>query len=242
MNEIKNYFTEVKDVDSVKGIITLKHATWDVDKGNDEIDPEAFSEQYKSVNPSDIGFLLNHHYDQPIGKTQKVYANKEGGFTVAKFGSDPLGQGALEMTMRKLVSGVSLGYVAERKEFVYKGSRRIRKIKKMMHGETSILVGKEPMNDNAGIVDVKSFVHDRREYIANLENFCRTSRKAPDSLLKQLEYEVKEMKRELAEYTIDDFMDDCERLERRLEEERKDYRRIEKNIFVSRLQQLAAKF
>jgi HK97 family phage prohead protease len=242
MNEVKNYRFEVKDVDSVKGLITLKHATWDIDKGNDEIEPDAFNEQYKSVNPEDIGFLLNHHEDQPIGKTKQVYANKEGAFTVAKFGNDPLGQGTMEMTLQKLVSGVSLGYVAERKEFTYKGSKRIRKIKKIKHSETSILVGKEPMNDNAGIVDVKSFISDRREYIRNLENFCRTSKKAPDSLLKQLAYEVKEMKRELDEYTTDDFINDCERLEQRLEAERKGLASMQRKLFSMELQRLASKF
>lgn len=224
--EFKNYDFEVKSLDTKKGEILLKHAGWNVDRGNDEIDRAAFDEQYKSIVPKDVLFLLNHHDDQKIGEVKQLYTNNEGAFTVAQFGKDALGLAAMEMTERKLVAGVSLGYVAERKEFVSQGSKRIRRIKKIRHGETSLLVGKEPMNPEAGIVDVKSFVNDRREYIHNLETFCRTSRKAPDSLLRQLQVEVKEMKRQLDEYTYDDWMNDLESLERRLEAERKDIHRL----------------
>jgi HK97 family phage prohead protease len=233
--EYKNYKIEFKDIDTKKGEILVKHATFNgIDRVDDTIEETAFSEQYKSVNPKDIGFYFNHYSDQIIGETKKVFTDKEAAYTLAQFGKDALGQALMEMSVNRALAGVSMGYIAERKEYTYKGSKRVRKLKKINHRETSLLT-KTPADPKAGIVDVKSFVTDRAELIKNIESFCRNSKKAPDSLLRQLEVEVKEMKADLDNYTYNDWLDEVEALERKIDATRQDHERFMKQFYLNRI-------
>jgi HK97 family phage prohead protease len=248
--EYKNLRFEIKDITN-KGEILMKHSTFNnVDRVDDIVEPQAFDEQYKSVKASDIGFYFNHHSDQVIGTTQKVYRDNEAAYTLAMFSKDSLGQGVQEMVMQKAITAVSMGYVAEKKEYVYNGSKRVRKLQKIRHLESSLLT-KTPANPLATIVDVKSYqeasnyIEERRALIANLERFYYNSKKAPDSLLKQVHTDIQDAKKELKSYVEMDYNDQLDDLERRLEKEkkdidvfRKDINRIEFNLLLNKINRM----
>jgi phage head maturation protease len=98
-----------------------------------------------------IDFLFNHTDGAVVGPVLRTFDDEEKAYTEVKFGNWTLGNDVLEMADAGVLKGASFGYVTEKKEFTTIKGKKIRKLKEVKHGETSLLT-KLPANPLAGIV------------------------------------------------------------------------------------------
>lgn len=156
--EKKSISLEFKDIDSSKRTAVIAHSVYNsVDRVGDIVAPGAFTKTWKEHK--DVDFLFNHKEDQIVGSVTGLYDDEEKAYTEVKFGNWKLGDDVMEMAEAKVLRGASFGYVAEKKEFVQVKNKRVRKIKELYHGETSLLT-KLPAHPLAGIVSLNKAFDD----------------------------------------------------------------------------------
>jgi HK97 family phage prohead protease len=148
--EKKAIILELKDMDTSKRTAVIAHAVYNnIDRVNDISCKGMFDKTWKE-NKS-IDFLFNHESDQIVGNVVRTFDDEEKAYTEVKFGNWTLGNDVLEMADSGVLRGASFGYVAEKKEFTVIKGKKVRKLKEVKHGETSLLT-KMPANPLAGIV------------------------------------------------------------------------------------------
>lgn len=154
--EHKSISLELKDLDNSKRTAVIAHAVYNViDRGNDISCKGMFDKSWKE-NKS-IDFLFNHNDEEVVGSVIRTFDDEEKAYTEVKFGNWTLGNDVLEMADMGVLKGASFGYNTEKKEFTTIKGKKVRKLKEVYHGETSLLT-KVPMNPLAGIVSLnKSF-------------------------------------------------------------------------------------
>lgn len=160
--ERKSIPLEFKDIDSSKRTATIAHSVYNtVDRTGDIATKGMFSKSWKEKK--DIDFLFNHVDGAVVGNVTGVWEDDNKAYTEVKFGNWTLGDDVLEMAEAKVLKGASFGYAAIRKEFKTVNNRKVRVLKEVIHGETS-LVTKTPAHPDAGIIKLtKSLFMDMPE-------------------------------------------------------------------------------
>jgi HK97 family phage prohead protease len=150
--EIKSISLELKDLDASKRTAVIAHAVYNnIDRVGDISCKGMFDKTWKENK--NIDFLFNHEPDQIVGNVIRTFDDEEKAYTEVKFGNWTLGNDVLEMADSGVLRGASFGYVTEKKEFTMIKGKKVRKLKEVKHGETSLLT-KLPANPLAGIVEL----------------------------------------------------------------------------------------
>lgn len=154
--ETKAIGFELKDIDTSKRTAIIAHAVYNnIDRTGDISCKGMFEKTWRENK--NIDFLFNHDVEQVPGHVLRTFEDEEKAYTEVKFGNWTLGNDVLEMADSGVLKGASFGYIAQKKEYVSIHGKKIRKLKEVYHGETSLLT-KTPANALAGIVSLqKSF-------------------------------------------------------------------------------------
>jgi HK97 family phage prohead protease len=154
--EHKPISLELKDLDSSKRTAVIAHAVYGVIDRVGDISCKGMFDKTWKENKS-IDFLFNHNEEEVVGSVLRTFDDEEKAYTEVKFGNWTLGNDVLEMADMGVLKGASFGYNTEKKEFATVKGKKVRKLKEVYHGETSLLT-KIPANPLAGIVKLnKSF-------------------------------------------------------------------------------------
>jgi HK97 family phage prohead protease len=154
--EHKTVSLELKDFDSSKRTAVIAHCVYNVIDRVGDISCKGMFDKTWKENKS-VDFLFNHDPEQVVGATVRTFDDEEKAYTEVKFGNWTLGNDVLEMADMGVLKGASFGYNTEKKEFATVKGKKVRKLKEVFHGETSLLT-KIPANPLAGIVTLnKSF-------------------------------------------------------------------------------------
>lgn len=148
--EHKSISLELKDLDNSKRTAVIAHAVYNVVDRCGDISCKGMFDKTWQENKS-IDFLFNHYPDQVVGSVIRTFEDEEKAYTEVKFGNWTLGNDVLEMADMGVLKGASFGYSTEKKEFTTVKGKKVRKLKEVYHGETSLLT-KIPANPLAGIV------------------------------------------------------------------------------------------
>lgn len=183
--EIKSIGFEVKDFSKEKRTAVIAHAVYNnIDLVGDISTKGMFNSSWSRGDM--VSFYFNHDDNQSPGKTLRTFEDNEKAYTEVKFGPYTLGTDVLEMVDFGVIQGASFGYETEKKDYVSKNGKQIRKLLQVRHIETSLLT-KQPANPLAGVVaynkslngvQVKSLI----EHLNKMEKFCRDTTASDESI------------------------------------------------------------
>jgi HK97 family phage prohead protease len=148
--EHKTVSLELKDLDSTKRTAVIAHAVYNVIDRVGDISCKGMFDRSWKENKS-VDFLFNHNPEEVVGAVIRTFDDEEKAYTEVKFGNWTLGNDVLEMADMGVLKGASFGFNTEKKEFTTVKGKKVRKLKEVYHGETSLLT-KMPANPLAGIV------------------------------------------------------------------------------------------
>ncbi len=157
---------ELKDVDKSKRTAVLAHACYNtVDRSKDVIRRGAFAKTWNE-NKSDIAYYLNHDDNQSPGVITNLFDDEEKAYTEVKNGTHTLGNDVNIMMDEGVIKNVSFGYIVTKANKIEtKSGSKVREIKELYHGETSVLT-KLQCNPGAKVMShTKAF-----DFIPNLGN------------------------------------------------------------------------
>lgn len=148
--ELKSVELEFKALDSAKRTGVIAHAVYNSIDENDDISTPGMFKKSWAENKS-VDFLFNHKQDAIVGTVTGLYDDEEKAYTAVSFGKWKLGDDVMEMADAGVLRGASFGFVTQRKEFKEVKGRKIRVLKQVYHGETSLLT-KKPAHPKAGLI------------------------------------------------------------------------------------------
>lgn len=159
--ERKSIGFEVKDFSKGKRTAVIAHAVYNnIDRVGDISVKGMFSSSWKRGD--DVSFYFNHDDNQSPGKVLRTFEDEEKAYTEVEFGPFTLGNDVLEMVdFGGVIKGASFGYETEKKEFISKSGRNIRRLLQVKHFETSLLT-KLPANPLAGVVSYNKSVETKK--------------------------------------------------------------------------------
>lgn len=107
---------------------------------------------------SDVKFLVDHDMSQKPGVVTDLWETKSHAITKVKFGNYTLGNDMLEMLDMGVVDSASFGFHAVKSNKMEVKGKKVRELKEVYHGETTLVHGDIPINPDAKIISVtKSF-------------------------------------------------------------------------------------
>lgn len=143
---------ELKDFSAGSRTAVIAHAVYNnIDRAGDISRKGMFTKSWKENK--NIDFLFNHEEKAVVGNVTRVFEDEEKAYTEVKFGNWTLGNDVLEMAEAGVLKGASFGYVAEKKSFITVKGKKVRELKEVYHGETSLLTVM-PCNPLAGVVSL----------------------------------------------------------------------------------------
>lgn len=200
---------ELKDVDSVKGIVSGYFSAFgNVDADGDMIVQGAYSKTIKE-NFNRIKHLLNHNAAQPLGKILELKEDSHGLFYRSQIGTHALGRDFLKMLESELIKEHSVGYQIVKNEddremrwnrdgITMTGVNKITEMK-LWEGSSLTAWG---ANSNTPITEVKGVadVEDIATRIKALEKFCKDS-DATDETIQLLWIQIKQLQQLIIDST-----------------------------------------
>lgn len=203
--EHKSVSFELKDFSPGQRTAVLAHAVYDViDRGGDISRKGMFNKSWQEHK--NIDFLFNHEIKSVVGKVTRTFEDEERAYTEVKFGNWTLGNDALEMADSGVIRGVSFGYIAQKKNYLNIKGKKVRELKEVFHGETSILTD-FPMNPLAQVVSVtksmEGFLAEFKAHIENMEKFVRNTKSSDQTIIKIIQ-DIEEAKSILDKYDTAD--------------------------------------
>jgi HK97 family phage prohead protease len=194
--EHKSISFEVKDFSKESRTAVIAHAVYgNIDLTGDISVKGMFNSSWQRKDS--VSFYFNHDDTQSPGKVLRTFEDEQKAYTEVKFGPYTLGNDVMEMVDFGVIKGASFGYETEKKDFVQKNGKKIRKLLQVKHIETSLLT-KQPANPLAGVVSYNKALEKKKldalcKHIENMETFCRNS-KASDESIKSILDEIEEIK------------------------------------------------
>lgn len=193
---------EVKDMSREKRTILFAHANYgNIDRGNDISDRGMFTKSW-TENPTP-DFLFNHKTEQILGKTLRVYDDENKAYTDAKFGKWKQADDVMEMADEGVLRGASFGYVTQSKKEDTVNGKKVRRLKQVYHGESSLLTT-YPMNPLAGVISLTKeadlqLLVEMKASVNKLESYCRKANASDETIIMLLK-EIEEQKNILSKY------------------------------------------
>lgn len=193
---------EVKDMSREKRTILFAHANYgNIDRGGDISDRGMFTKSWQEFPTPD--FLFNHKTEQILGKTLRVFDDENKAYTDAKFGKWKLADDVMEMADEGVLRGASFGYVTQSKKEDVVSGKKVRRLKQVYHGESSLLTT-YPMNPLTGVVsltkeaDLQLLIEMKAE-VDKLEAYCRKANASDETIIYLIE-QVENQKNILSKY------------------------------------------
>lgn len=198
--EFKSMSLELKDFSAEKRTALIAHAVYNnIDRTDDISMKGMFNSSWGRGDKVD--FYFNHDPRQVPGKVNRTFEDEQKAYTEVKFGNWTLGNDVMEMMDMGVIKGASFGYKTEKKDYIDKSGKKIRRLLQVKHIETSLLTV-EPANPLAGIVaynkaagmnvDPES-AEMLRVHLSTLEKFCREA-KASDEAIHLIQGQVESIK------------------------------------------------
>lgn len=193
---------EIKDLDTSKRTAVIAHAVYDVvDKSHDISRKGMFNKSWKEAKSRgierSIGFYINHDPERQPGLVKDVWETENKAYTKVWFGNHTLGNDTMIMMDDRIIRDASFGFNTLQKNFKEIKGKKIRELKEVLHGETSVVYGLEPVNDLAGVVSVtkagESELLELKSRLEEMESFCRSTN-ASDDCIKTLLHQIAEIK------------------------------------------------
>lgn len=147
--------------DEKLGIVKGYASTFNVDRGDDRIEPEAFDETLRSHKERGraIRMLWQHSTNELIGgfPASKAYVDSKGLYVEGQINLETQrGREAYALAKQGVLSDFSIGFMIKQADYEKQDGKNIRVIKELELFEVS-LVG-EPMNQEAQFTEVKAVV------------------------------------------------------------------------------------
>lgn len=188
---------EMKDMSKERRTAVIAHAVYNViDRANppDISRPGMFNKTWmeskaKGVSKT-LGFYINHDPKQQPGTVNDVWDDEEKAFTLVKFGNHTLGNDTMIMMDEGIIRDASFSFKALKKNFIDIKGRKVRELKEVLHGETSVVIGIPPINPLAGVVSVNKAVdfdtilNEFKTYVQKMESFCANTKASDDTIIK----------------------------------------------------------
>lgn len=194
--EHKSVSLELKDFSAGSRTAVIAHAVYDnIDRAGDISRKGMFTKSWQEYKS--IGFFFNHDPKQIVGTVTRTFEDEQKAYTEVKFGNWQLGNDVMEMADAGVLRGASFGYIAQKKNWITVKGKRVRELKEVLHGETSLLT-ELPANPMAGIVSLTkseqgAMMTELKAHIDALEKFCRET-KASDETIKKVLNDLAEAK------------------------------------------------
>lgn len=195
MIEYKSIELELSDLNKERRTAVIAHAVYDnIDRAGDISRKGMFSRSWKSTNPSDIIFDIDHDRSKQPGKTIGVYEDEKKAYTKVNFGTHTLGNDTMLMMDEGIIRGASFEYITEKKASKEFKGRKVRELLEVRHLATTVTLALPPVNPEAGVISVtkasKESIAQFKSHLDRLENFCRNTT-ASDELIISIEAEIK---------------------------------------------------
>lgn len=151
--EYKSTPLNLKDISLDSRTVVFAHATYDnIDRMGDISRAGMFDKTWKE-NKADIKFYENHVPTQPLGVIVDVWEEKaeNQAMTSGKLAKTTRGNDMLEMLDMKIVKDASFGFKAiKAPQLIVKG-QKIRELKEVYHGESTLVNGLVAVNPLSGV-------------------------------------------------------------------------------------------
>ena len=150
--EHKTLPLKVDDLSKESRTAVIAHATYDnIDKVGDICRPGMFNKSWQE-HKADVKFYVDHDPAQKPGIVLDLWETKAQAFTKVKFGNYTLGNDMLEMVDMGVIDSASFGFKALKAPTFKKQGRKIRELKEVYHGETTLANGLPPVNPLSKVV------------------------------------------------------------------------------------------
>lgn len=202
--ETKSIALSLKDFDKGKREAVIAHAAYNnIDRTGDISRKGMFNKSW-SERKEDIAFYLNHKSDLTPGKPLDFWEDDDFAYTKVYLGTHTLGEDVLKMMDEGIIKKASFGYIPEKKDFIEVKGRKVRELKEVYHGETSVLtvLQANPLAKVVNVTKADDFYNDVIELkgsIALMEKFCRDTN-ATDECIKSALKEIEQAKHILSKY------------------------------------------
>lgn len=156
--EIKSLPLQVDDLSKDKRTAVIAHAAYDnIDLVGDICRPGMFNKSW-AEHKSDVKFLIDHDNAQKPGIVTDLFETKSHAMTAVKFGNYTLGNDTLEMLDMGVIDSASFGFKAIKANKLEVKGKKVRELKEVYHGESTLCYGEFPINPETKIVSLtKSF-------------------------------------------------------------------------------------
>lgn len=182
-----------------------------IDKAGDISHKGMFTRSWGVKMPA---FCINHDRKLQPGNVKRVWDDDRGAYTEVKFGNWTLGNDTIEQADAGIFTGASFEYSTEKKDYGTVKGRKVRNLREVKHGETSLLTV-EACHPEAGLLSlVKSIDEENidellewhneqltamKAYVEKITNYCKNA-KASDESIQSLQNGLTEYKQIISDY------------------------------------------
>jgi phage head maturation protease len=146
---------ELSELSTEKRTAVIAHAHYDnLDRKRDISRKGMFSKSWREVKASEIKFLIDHDKTQQPGRVISVFDDEKKAYTKVKFSESTLGNDTLIMMDEGIIQGASFGFYAIKANPIKVGGKPARELREVLHDETTVTLGLDPVNPLAGVEKV----------------------------------------------------------------------------------------
>ena len=163
--EYKSTPLNLTDISIEKKTVVFAHATYDnIDRLGDISRAGMFTKSWNE-NKADVKFYENHEPTKPLGIILDLWEDKAQAYTNGKFANTTRGNDMLELVDMKVVTDASFGFKAIKAPTITIKGRKVRELKEVYHGESTLVNGLTPVNPLSGV----KLVNKAMNNLASLE-------------------------------------------------------------------------
>ena len=158
--ETKTFPLQVDDLSKESRTAVFAHATYDnIDRAGDICRPGMFTKSWQE-HKADVKFCIDHDMAQKPGIVLDLFETKTQAMTKVKFGNYTLGNDTLEMLDMGVIDSASFGFKAIKAPKMEIKGKKIRELKEVYHGESTLAYGLPPINPLSKVVMVTKAMND----------------------------------------------------------------------------------
>jgi Caudovirus prohead serine protease len=204
---------EVKDLNTNRRTAVIAHAVYDVmdraypipDISRKGMFNKSWHESKARGIEDTMGFYINHDPLKQPGLVKDVWETENKAYTKVWFGNHTLGNDTMLMMDEGIIRDASFSFKAIKKDIREIKGKKVRELKEVLQGETSVVIGIPPVNPLAGVVSVskamtpESILKEFKSYIDRMESFARNT-KASDETIININNEIKTAREFISSY------------------------------------------
>lgn len=204
---------EMSDMSKDRRTAVIAHAVYDVvdratpipDISRKGMFTKTWTETKAKGYDKALGFFINHTPSLQPGLVKDVWEDEKKAYTKVSFGTHTLGEDTMKMMDEGIIRDASFSFKALRKNFLTINGKKVRELKEVAHGETSVVIGMPPINPLAGVVsvtksaDFNTIFSEFKAYVHRMETFCRNTT-ATDETIINIQNEIKTAKQFISSF------------------------------------------